>query len=198
MSEKGKGFWFRFICSAGLAGLLVGCATGNVKFGDTKSDKGDMSAYKTVAITVINDIGEDCPLDVPENLQAAAIAQMNSKYPGKFEDVRPAPAGVENELLAEVHIIKYKKGSRFARAMLIGLGASKISTTVNMMDSPTKTLLNSGNLDLTWAIGGAMGASKGIEDLVDDAGSKIAGAIVAFKDGTEQVASDADTSRKRM
>lgn len=179
----------QLLCAAGALLVLVGCATGNVKFGDTGA-KGDMSAYKTVAIKVVNDIGEKCPADVPENLQAASIKQMKSKYPGAFSDVRPTPKGEKDELLAEVHITKYKKGSRFARAMLIGLGSSKISTTVNMMDSASKRLMSSGKLDLTWAIGGAMGASKGIEDLVNDAGNKIADAVVAFKEGKEQKQSD--------
>jgi len=82
-----------------------------------------------------------------------------------------------------VHIVKYKKGSRFARAMLIGLGASSISTNVNFLDSPTKKLLTSGKLELTWALGGIAGASRGIEDLVNDSGAKVATAIVEQKQG---------------
>jgi hypothetical protein len=67
--------------------------------------------------------------------------------------------------------------------MLIGLGSSKISTALIFFDSPTKRPLASGQLNLTWALGGIVGASKGIEDLVDDAGRKIANAIVEQKRG---------------
>jgi hypothetical protein len=97
--------------------------------------------------------------------------------------VEQSPKGSEGELLVEVHITKYKKGSRLARAMLIGLGSSKISTALIFFDSPTKRPLASGQLNLTWALGGIVGASKGIEDLVDDAGRKIANAIVEQKRG---------------
>lgn len=184
MKRKTKGMQRRVLCVVSALFFLVGCATGNVKF-DSAMDKGDMNIYDTVAIKVINDVGENCPPDVSENLQAAAINQMKLEYSEAFKDVRPSPTGEENELLVEVHITKYKKGSRFARAMLIGLGASKVSTTVNMIDSSSERVVGSGKLDLTWAIGGAMGASKGVEDLVNDAGRKIADAIVAFKEGKE-------------
>lgn len=165
--------------------VLVGCATGTVRFGDGM-DRGDMSIYSTVAIRVTNDVGDKCPPDVAENLQAAAIRQLQDSYPDAFDDVRPAPRGDEDELLVDVHITRYKKGSRFARAVLIGLGSSQVYTRVDMKDSPSETLLGSGNLELVWAVGGAMGASQGIEDVVNQAGTKIADAIVAFKEGEEQ------------
>lgn len=168
----------------GLAACLVlaGCATGNVKV-RTTAPRRAMENYRAVAITVVNDVGPVCPDNVAPAIQAAAVRQIKVKYPNAFAEVRPATTGAEGELFVEVHIIKYKKGSRLARAMLIGLGSSKISTTLVFIDSATRTSLAAGQLDLTWAMGGVIGASKGIEDLVESAGEKIANAIVEQRTG---------------
>lgn len=162
--------------------VMAGCAGGKVKV-STVAPQATMEHYRTVAITVVNDAGPVCPEEVPSAIQSAAIRQMRVKYPDIFAEVGKNPTGSEDELLVEVHITKYKKGSRFARAMLIGLGSSKISTTLLFLDSPTRRHLATGQLGLTWALGGIIGASKGIEDLVDDAGRKIANAIVEQKTG---------------
>lgn len=162
--------------------VLSGCAAGKVKV-STEAPRSTMQKYRTVAIMVINDAGPICPENVPSAIQSAAVRQMLVKHQDVFSEVVKDPCGSESELLVEVHITKYKKGSRFARAMLIGLGSSKISTTLIFLDSSTKRQLATGQLSLTWALGGIIGASKGIEDLVDDAGRKIANAIVEQKAG---------------
>jgi len=158
-----------------------GCATGKAKVITVPG--GSLDKYNTVAITVLNDVGRICPDNVAPALQAAAIQQIRIKYADVFAEARPAPTGAGDELLVEVHITKYKKGSRLARAMLIGLGSSKISTNLVFLDSAMKRQLATGRLGLTWALGGIIGASKGIEELVDDAGRKIANAIVSQRTG---------------
>lgn len=170
------------ILGLGACLVLAGCAAGKAKV-STVAPRGSMDKYLTVAITVLNDVGPVCPDNVPPAIQAAAIQQIRVKYPNVFSEARTASTGAEDELLVEIHIIKYKKGSRLARAIMIGLGSSKISTTLIFLDSPTKRQLATGKLGLTWALGGIIGASKGIEDLVDDAGRKIANAIVEQKAG---------------
>jgi Domain of unknown function (DUF4410) len=172
---------FAFVLVACL--ILAGCASGKVKVA-TVAPKAAMAKYTTVAITVCNDVGPKCPQDVSPNLQGAAISQLLAKYPGVFQEVRPAPTGAEGEMLVDVHITGYKKGSKLARAMMIGLGSSKLSTALTFTDSATKEKLATGQLSLTWAMGGILGASKGIDDVVNDAGAKIANAIVEQKRGT--------------
>lgn len=170
--------------AAALAASLVlgGCATGKVRV-NTAVPRSSMEKYRTVAITVVNDAGPVCPDSVGPCIQSAAIRQLQVKFPSVFADVRTAPTGADDELLVEVHITKYKKGSRLARAMLIGLGSSKIATTLVFIDSSSKGAISTGRLALTWAMGGVIGASKGIEDLVDSAGAKIANAIVEQRTG---------------
>ncbi len=162
--------------------VLGGCAAGKVKV-NTTAPRSSMDKYRTVAITVVNDAGPVCPDNVGPCIQDAAIRQLKVKYPSVFAEVRKEPAGADDELCVEVHITKYKKGSRFARAMLIGLGSSKIATDLVFIDSASKGTITTGRLSLTWAMGGIIGASKGIEDLVDSAGAKIANAIVVQRTG---------------
>lgn len=177
--KRANGAWI-LVLVACLA--LWSCGGGKVKVA-TIAPKAAMASYTTVAITVTNDAGPKCPQDVAPNLQAAAIKQILADHPNVFQEVRPTPANSEGELLVEVHIVKYKKGSRLARFMLIGLGSSKLTTTLKFLDSITKNQLATGQLGLTWALGGIAGASKGINDLVDSAGKKIANAIVEQKQG---------------
>jgi hypothetical protein len=169
---------------AGLAAslFLAACATGKVKV-NTTAPRSAMEKYQTVAITVLNDVGPVCPDNVAPCIQAAAIRQLKVKFPGVFTEVRTAPAGAADELFVEIHVTKYKKGSRLARAMLIGLGSSKIATTLVFIDSASKSTITTGQLGLTWAMGGIIGAAKGIEDLVESAGAKIANAIVEQRVG---------------
>ncbi len=181
MAMRTSTFQWLCVCGSGLI-ALTGCATGKVRF-DGPASQRDMSRYNSVAVRVINDVGDKCPEGVAENLQAATIRQLKTEHAGVFADVRPVPTGQEDELLTDVHITKYKKGSRFARYMLIGLGPSQILTDVHLKDSASGALLRSGKLDLLWAIGGTVGASKGIEDLVDSSGKKIASAIAESRVG---------------
>ncbi len=177
-----------WVLAVAVLAALTGCARGKVRFGAEAPAK-DLSKYRSVAVTVVNDVGDKCPPDISKNLQAAAIkwlqayTRSQTLYPDAFKEVRPSPMGEEDELLVEVHITKCRKGSRVARAMLVGLGASKISITLDLLDSPSKKLLKSAQLDLVWAAGGALGASKGIEDLANNAGRKVADAVLACKEG---------------
>jgi hypothetical protein len=163
--------------------VLAGCATGKVKINTAAAPVSAMEKYRTVAIAVVNDVGPACPDDVGPCIQSAAIRQLKVKSPGVFADIRTAPTGADDELFVEVHITKYKKGSRMARAIMIGLGSSKIATKLVFIDSASMRTVTTGQLSLAWAIGGIIGASKGIEDLVDSAGAKIADAIVEQRTG---------------
>jgi hypothetical protein len=168
-----------------LFSVASGCAMGKFQFqGNVPFDT--LKGYKTVAVKVTNDAGPKCTQDVPENLKGAAIKQFQTQYPTVFQTVRPAPTGEAEELLVDIHITKYRKGSRFWRSMLIGLGQSKVLTDVNLMDSTTNNQLATGKLKLVYALGGIMGASIGVEDLVNWSGQRTADAVAESKQGTKK------------
>jgi len=163
--------------------VLAGCATGKVKVNTADVPRSAMEKYRTVAIAAVNDAGPVCPDDVGPGIQSAAVRQLKVKFPSVFADIRTAPTGADDELFVEIHVTKYKKGSRLARAMMIGMGSSKLATTLVFIDSASKRTVTTGQLGLTWAMGGIIGASKGIEELVESAGAKIANAIVEQRAG---------------
>ena len=94
--------------------LLAGCATGKVRVRTAAPGKA-IQKYGALVIAVLNDVGPKCPDNVAPAIQAAAVRQIKVKYPGVFADVRPACTGAEGELFVEVHITKYKKGSRLGQ-----------------------------------------------------------------------------------
>lgn len=181
MNTKLKGGALAAAFAASL--ILAGCATGKVKVNTANVPRSAMEKYRTIAIAVVNDVGPACPDDVGPAIQSAAVRQLKVKFPSVFADIRTAPIGADDELFVEIHITKYKKGNRLARAMMIGMGSSKIATTLAFIDSASKRTVTTGQLSLTWAMGGIIGASKGIEELVESAGAKIANAIVEQRAG---------------
>jgi hypothetical protein len=103
-------------------------------------------------------------------------------------------ARAERERVAMKDLSMYRDGSRFARAMLIGLGSAKFATDVSFLDGQGGKELSKAKVDLLWAMGGLVGASQGIEDLIEKAGRQIAGAI-AEKRG---IAKRADTGKRSL
>ncbi len=88
-------------------------------------------------------------------------------------------AGAEpgiRELVIGGTITKYREGSRFARAMLIGLRSAKVATDVSSLDGQSGRELTKAKVDLLWAMGGLVGASQAIEHLIEKAGCQIADA----------------------
>lgn len=81
------------------------------------------------------------------------------------------------ELVVGGTITEYREGSRFARAMLIGLGSANLASDVAFVDGQSGRQFTQAKLDLLWAMGGLVGASQGIEDLIEKAGRQIADAI---------------------
>ncbi len=79
-----------------------------------------------------------------------------------------APLKTGNELIVTGTIRSYEPGSRFGRAMLIGLGAASFNGDLILKDGTTDTILLSAPFDKLWAWGGILGASKGIEDMVSE------------------------------
>ena len=98
-------------------------------------------------------------------------------------------SGSAEELVVGGAITEYREGSRFARAMLIGLGSAKFASDVSFLDGQSGRELTKAKVDLLWAMGGLVGASQGIEDLIEKGGRQIADAIAEKKGATKRVES---------
>ena len=100
---------------------------------------------------------------------------------GAFGKIDRTASGSAEELVVGGTITEYREGSRFARAMLIGLGSANLASDVAFVDGQSGRQFTQAKVDLLWAMGGLVGASQGIEDLIEKAGRQIADAIAEMR-----------------
>jgi hypothetical protein len=111
--------------------------------------------------------------------------RLSDDFGGLFESVElgDAARGVAGECVLSGEISKYKKGSKVARFILIGLGPASLEGKVKVVDAAGTTLLDA-PFDKLWAWGGIAGASKGIEDMQVEVGASIANTVDQAKGWT--------------
>ncbi len=95
-----------------------------------------------------------------------------------FTEVRQgAPLGQADELVVTGSITKYEPGSRTARFMLIGLGAASLQGELVLKDATSQQVVMQAPFSRTWAWGGSLGASKGIEEMLTEVGASAAATV---------------------
>lgn len=103
-------------------------------------------------------------------------------YGKLFDEVRyDQPLRDDNEMIITGEINEYEGGNRFARGMLIGLGAASLKGRIKAMDGKTQEILFEAPFEKLWAWGGYMGMSKGIEEMVNEASASAAMTIASTK-----------------
>lgn len=103
-------------------------------------------------------------------------------YGNLFDEVRyDHPLGQDNEMIITGEINEYEGGNRFARGMLIGLGAASFKGRIKAIDGKTNNILFEAPFEKLWAWGGYMGMSKGIEEMVNEASASAAITIASCK-----------------
>jgi hypothetical protein len=110
-------------------------------------------------------------------------ARLQSDFGPLFQSVETGSAarGVDHECLIGGSITKYKPGSRVARAILIGLGAASLEGSVTVTDAASGGVLLTAPFDKLWAWGGIIGASKGMNDMVEETSASVAATIAHGK-----------------
>ncbi len=110
-------------------------------------------------------------------------ARLSSDFGPLFKSVETGTAarGVDHECLVGGSITKYKPGSRVARAILIGLGSASLQGSVTVTDASGGTALLSAPFDKLWAWGGILGASKGMNNMVEETSASVAATIAHAK-----------------
>jgi len=82
------------------------------------------------------------------------------------EVVRGTPAEPRSgSLVLRARITQYKPGSETARFMIAGAGAAHLEMTSEVVDGDSGRTLATLPADRTWAWGGVLGASRGIEEM---------------------------------
>jgi hypothetical protein len=120
----------------------------------------------------------------------SALAQdvgrrLGSDFGPLFTSVEYAPAarGMAGECVLRGEISKYRKGSKVARFIVMGLGSASLEGKVSVVDGAGATLLDA-PFDKLWAWGGIAGASKGIEDMGEEVAASIASTVAQAKGWT--------------
>jgi hypothetical protein len=100
----------------------------------------------------------------PQRLPEMVVKNLAS---GVFGAVTrgPAPAGQEGAVVLRARITQYKPGSETARFMLAGAGSAQLEMSAELVDAASGKTLVTLPVDRTWAWGGVLGASRGIEEM---------------------------------
>lgn len=159
--------------------LVQACATarvGVVKEAPVTAPKFD----RVVVAPFGNEVGSSLPATAPENVAEAVIAMLQKEHPTMFREVSSTPSNQPTELFVQGKILKYNPGSKTARFMLIGLGAGKLELDVVFVNAATGETVERFSTSGEIMAGGIMGASMGIEDMINSAAKKIVQHLVRY------------------
>ncbi len=96
------------------------------------------------------------PDQIAKNVGEGAFAEVRRGAAGE-----PAPGAV----VLKAKITQYKPGSETARLMLAGAGSAQLELEAQLVDAATGEEIARFAADRTWAWGGVVGASRGIEEM---------------------------------
>ena len=101
-----------------------------------------------------------------------------------FDKVLREPMqGRPGAIALQAIITTYKPGSKTARFMMAGAGKAKLQMVVRIVETDTGKEVISFPIKRTWAWGGGMGASKGIEDMDENVATELAMYLEKCKHG---------------
>lgn len=166
---------------------VVGCATtSSVRATALKPTTGtnvDLSKYQ-IATVVPFDTAPEKKIDpsIGVKFSEDIATRLQNDFGPLFQEVRKgASIGKEDELIVTGTIKTYKPGSKFGRAMLIGVGAASFEGDLILKDATDNHVLLIAPFDKLWAWGGALGMSKDIDDMVSESAAAVASTVAQAK-----------------
>lgn len=169
--------------------LASGCAYAPLALKTTPGvDQAKLAKYSVLVVDEFKPAEKVKADDLVMGLADKVAYNLKTSYPGLFEEVVTAANAAKEYpgkgVMKVVGIIEaYERGSRFARAMLIGLGGSKIDLDVTLSDFVTNETLANGKVKRFYAVGGIAGASYGIEEMISATAKEVADKIYELKSG---------------
>jgi hypothetical protein len=168
-TARSRRLWLAGICSV----LLAGCAgtPPAPKFTHDMVSDSRVAATDTAEVTIdaaqnINILPGDrerVAQKIKARIDARKLTNTASAEPRSFQVV--------------LHVTRYEKGNRFARAMLAGLGQIHLEGTISVYQMPAHTLLEEFDIQKTFAWGGIYGASTSIEEIEDTFADSVAATV---------------------
>lgn len=167
--------------------LGTGCATTSSTrahvLKPTTGSSVDLSKYQTATVMPFEPAA-DKKIDASIGARFAdgVFTRLQGDFGPIFKEVRKGPPlAKEDEVIVTGTIRAYQPGSRFGRAMLIGLGAASFKGDLILKDGADNRVLFSAPFDKLWAWGGILGMSKGIEDMVSESEAAVAATVAQAK-----------------
>jgi hypothetical protein len=167
--------------------LSVGCtSTSSTQASALKTTgaKVDLSSYQTATVIPFTQASTR-PADQNAGSRFAMdiAARLKSDFGPLFTEVqmKDQPTGAPNELIVAGNIRSYKPGSRFGRAMLIGVTPAVFKADLILKDGASGKELLTAPIDKLWAWGGLMGAGKGIEEMLAESAAAAARTVAEGK-----------------
>jgi hypothetical protein len=175
------------LLAAALAVIGTGCATSSSTQANTlKPTMGagvDLSKYQIATVLPFQPAADkkiDASIGV--KFSDGVATRLQGDFGPLFKEVRKAPAlGKEGELIVSGTIRTYRPGSRFGRAILIGVGSASFKGDLILKDGANDRVLFCAPFDKLWAWGGIMGMSKGIEEMVAESEAAVAATVAQAK-----------------
>jgi hypothetical protein len=174
-----------------LAFVFSGCTTTDPTKSSTHAEplkanedaKIDLTKYQIATVVPFSVAqGKDIDPSVGAKFASDIAVRLQYDFGSLFQEVRQAaPLNQTNELVVGGTITAYKPGDKFARAMLIGLGAASFKGELTLKDATGKQIVLDAPFDKLWAWGGWLGATKDIEDMESEAAASVAGTIARSK-----------------
>ena len=175
------------LLACALAVIGTGCSTtSSTRSNVLKPTTGagvDLSKYQTATVLPFEPVtGKKIDASIGAKFSDGVVTRLQSDFGPIFKEVRKAPSlGKADELIVTGTIRAYRPGSRFGRAMLIGVGSASFEGDLVLKDGADNRVLYSAPFDKLWAWGGILGMSKSIEDMVSESEAAVAGTVAQAK-----------------
>jgi hypothetical protein len=165
-----------------MAALLVGCAG--------TAPKPTFSQPMAVAASITAGDASEVAIDAPQSMEILPQERdrLAQKVKLRIEARKATNARIDPPRSYQVllRLSRYEKGSKFARAMLAGLGQIHIDGTVSVFQMPEHTLIGEFELKKTFAWGGIYGASTDIEAIEDTFADAVAATVTGQQETPKQ------------
>jgi hypothetical protein len=143
----------------------------------------DLSKYQSATVMPFEPAaGKKIDASVGAKFADGVATRLQSDFGPLFREIRKGQALTNSDEVIVTGTIKaYQPGSRFGRAMLIGVGAASFKGDLILKDGTDNHVIYSAPFDKLWAWGGMLGMSKGIEDMVAESEAAVAATIAQAK-----------------